>query len=179
MLDEEDLKRLAEVRGWLDDKLKELKDEELTYLTLMAMIDEKLKKSSFITAAQLPTETEGVQRALRGAKDNLLLGMAYILNEIATIVPEQRLMLHVETPPFKNYLINKVFEPLKASRVTDGRPFNYMIDTNADGTITKIKVENYGSQEKLNEILTKVTWTFGKMAENMAKGSGPKASLSA
>jgi len=175
VLDEEDLKKLAEARGWLDDKLKELKDEELTYLTLMAMIDEKLKKSSFVRAAQLPTETEGVQRALRGAKDNLLLGMAFILNGIATIVPEQQLMLNIETPPFKNYLISKVFEPLKIARVTDGRPFDYSIDTGPDGVITKIKVENYGPQEKLNEILTKVIWTFGKMVENVNKGPGSKA----
>ncbi len=176
MLNAEELQRLAELKTQIEAKLEELKDQERLYAEILSLIDELLKKESFVKAVQMPIEGQREEeeeiRQLKRPKDGLHLADAYIKKDSALIRPLPELGLKIETPPFKSFFVNKILEGMKSKdqeevdegKISPDEAFKFEIETK-DGIIQQISIKNYRTQTRLNEIINTALWTFSRMLE--------------
>jgi len=175
-LSEEDIKKLAEYRLFLEERIKELEDQLETYRGILRVIDENLKKLSFVPATEYSVEKEITEEAevrpLRRQKDGFLLANAYVKRDSVTIIPAPDVELYTSTPPFRSFFIGKVLEGMRRKdeseasigRIPRDKTLRYTIDEK-DGKIEKITIYNYRERSRLNEIINTATWTFTKMLE--------------
>ncbi|MGA1976017.1 MAG: hypothetical protein ABSG92_10325 [Conexivisphaerales archaeon] len=189
---------MADLRQWLEDKIKGLEDElELTKQTL-ALVDEQLKRGSFMKAAEVPVasppavkekeadealyEAEAIRpaqesetRPLRRQKDNYLIANAYVQGNVVTVVPVSDVVLRSSTPPFESYLVGKVLAGMKTAdeeAVAQGKLVKdrlFSFEPQEDGgRIVKLTVKNFNDKARLNEVLSTTLWTFTKMLEKQS-----------
>ncbi len=168
---EYDVKRIAELREWLDNIIRE-KEIELDNLKYtLSLIDNLLKTSSFKPAAVLTEEPE--VRQLK-SKDDRLLANAYIAKDAITIVPVSDLKLSQKIPPFQSFFVNRILGGMKSKdmeRVKEGKIANddvleYKIDEEGN-YIKSIIVKNYRDKNRMNEILNACEWVFARMVEKI------------
>jgi hypothetical protein len=196
MSDQEDVRRLADLRQWLEERTKQLEDELAMLRQTATLVDEQLKRSSFVKATEVPVAprpaalpegeeaaakeevkavVQGETRPLKRQKDGYLLANAYVEPNVVTIVPAADVVLRSTTPPFKTYLIGKVLtgmrdadeEQAKQGKIARDRLISFEYEEDS-GRIVKIIVRNYNDRLRLNEILSTTTWTFTKMLEKQA-----------
>jgi hypothetical protein len=174
-LSEEEIKQLAEYRLFLEETIKDLEAKLELYRGLLKVVDEQLKKVSFVIATKVkPAESyeEAEVRPLRRQKDGYLLANAYIKKDSITIVPAPDVTLYVSTIPFKSFFIGKVLNGMrmkdenevKAGKLRKDQVMSYKVDEK-DGKIEKIQVFNYKDKQRLNEIINTAIWTFTRMLE--------------
>lgn len=181
---EEDLQRLAELRAWLERRVEELESEAARLRELMGVIDNLLKRESFIPAAELtrverqaeaaPPSGEEYQevKTLTDAKTGQVLATAHISARSVAIVPASDLQLHTATPPFRTYLLNRVLEGMKSKdqeraargEIPESEVLSYTVEESA-GVLKRLMVYNYRDQRRLNEVLSNARWTFSRMLE--------------
>ena len=176
MLNTEELQRLAELKTQIEAKLEEIKDQEHLYSEILSLIDELLKKESFVKAVQMPIEGQKEEeieiRQLKRPKDGLHLADAYIKKDSAVIKPLPELSLKPDIPPFKSFFVNKILEGMKSKdqeeseegKIGPEELFKYEIEIN-EGVIQQISIKNYRTQTRLNEIINTALWTFSRMLE--------------
>ena len=186
---------MADLRQWLEDKIKSLEEElELTKETL-ALVDEQLKRGSFVKAAEVPvaprepdreevTEEvveaspppeESETRPLKRQRDNYLIANAYVQGNVVTVVPVTDVFLRSSTPPFKSYLVGKVLGGMKTAdedaaaqgKLAKEKTFTFDV-TEEGGRILKITLRNFNDKVRLNEVLNTTLWTFTKMLEKQS-----------
>ncbi|MEM3487920.1 MAG: hypothetical protein QXY52_06785 [Conexivisphaerales archaeon] len=172
----EELQRLAELKTQIETKLEELKDQEHLYSEILSLIDELLKKESFVKAVQMPIEGQKEEeieiRQLKRPKDGLHFADAYIKKDSVVIKPLPELGLNAEIPPFKSFYINKILEGMKkkdqeeveGSKIDPEESFKFEIEIK-EGVIQQIVIKNYRTQTRLNEIINTAVWTFSRMLE--------------
>jgi hypothetical protein len=185
---------MADLRQWLEDKIKGLEEElELTKQTL-SLVDEQLKRGSFVKAAEVPVlprepvkeevpeEAEAAPaaeksetRPLKRQRDNYLVANAYVQGNTVTVVPVTDVMLRSSTPPFKSYLVGKVLGGMQAAdeeasaqgKLSKEKVFSF--DAQEDGgRIVKLTIKNFNDKARLNEVLSTTLWTFTKMLEKQS-----------
>ncbi len=169
-MSEEEIKKLAEYRLFLEEKVKELEEQVELYRGLLRVVDERLKQLSFVSAAEVPPAEE--VRPLRRQKDGFLLANAYIRQDEITIVPVPGVNLYVTTPPFRSFFLGKVLEGMKKKdeseanigRLSRDKVLRYEV-AERDGRIERIHVFNYRERRRLNEIINTAVWTFTRMLE--------------
>ncbi|HVP22816.1 MAG TPA: hypothetical protein VMS77_02740 [Conexivisphaerales archaeon] len=191
MSDQEEVRKLADLRQWLEDRIKELEEEISLNKQMMGLVDEQLKRESFVKAAEVPVtpreepkeeaQEEAVvaevseTRPLRRQRDNYLIANAYVQGDTVTIVPVSDVVLRATTPPFKSYLVGKVLEGMKQAdadavakgKLQKGKEFSFEYKEEG-GRITKLVLTNYNDKARLNEALNTTLWTFTKMLEKQA-----------
>jgi len=119
-------------------------------------------------------------RELRSAKDNLLLAKAEIWPDDVKITVNEELSLNVNTSPFKSFFLNRILEGMKSkdlekirSGYTDiANSIDYQIHTDNQDIIKSINVTNYRERERLQDILSTVTWVLTKMVEKSSQKFG-------
>jgi hypothetical protein len=175
---QEDVRRMADLRQWLEDKIKGLEEElELTKQTL-ALVDEQLKRGSFVKAAEVPVvprepakevpeeaeaattvaaapaAEESETRPLKRQRDNYLIANAYVQGSTVTVVPVTDVMLRSSTPPFKSYLVGKVLGGMQAADE----------EAAAQGKLSKEKVFSFEAQEDGGRIIKLTMKNFNDKA---------------
>ena len=191
---QEDVRRMADLRQWLEDKIKGLEEElELTKQTL-SLVDEQLKRGSFVKAAEVPVVArepakeelpeevaavpaaeESETRPLTRPRDNYLIANAYVQGSTVTVVPVTDVVLRSSTPPFKTYLEGKVLGGMKAAdegaaaqgKLEKEKIFSFDVQEDG-GRITKLTMRNFNDKVRLNEVLSTTLWTFTKMLEKQS-----------
>jgi len=190
---QEEVRRLADLRQWLEEKIKGLEEElELTRQTL-GLVDEQLKRDSFVKAAEVPVTPKSPAkeeppqmieavaaevsetRPLRRQKDNYLIANAYVQGNTVTIVPVTDVVLRASTPPFKSYLLGKVLGGMKEAdeaAVAEGKMQKEKVFSSdyaeEGGKISKLVLKNFNDKARLNETLSTTLWTFTKMLEKQS-----------
>lgn len=167
---EEEVKKLAEYRLFLEEKVRELEEQVELYRGLLKVIDERLKQLSFVPATEVPVAEE--VRPLRRQKDGFIMANAYIKQDEIVIIPAQGVTLYITTPPFKSFFLGKVLEEMRrrdeaevvAGRLQRDKVLRYDV-VERDGRIERIHVFNYRERRRLNEIISTATWTFTRMLE--------------
>lgn len=175
-MSEEDLQRIADLKTQIEAKLDELRSQERLYTEMLSLLDELLKKESFVKAVQMPTEGQKEEemeiRQLKRPRDGKHLADAYIKKDSAIIKPLPELGLKIETPPFRSFFINKILEGMRSKdqeEVEEGKlspdeAFRFEIEEK-DGVLQQITIKNYRTQARLNEIINTAIWTFSRMLE--------------
>jgi hypothetical protein len=186
MSSDSDVKELADLRQWLEDKIKSLEDELDSCRRMISVVDRQLSAKSFVKAAKVPfTEPPPVEeevvvaalekpekRPLKRQRDGYLLAEAVIEKDKVTIDIAPDVLLRPATPPFKTYFIGKVLGSMRSEdekQLASGKlakeqmlKFSYDEEGNR---LRKIVVEGYRDKVRLNEILSTAAWTFTKMLE--------------
>jgi len=89
------------------------------------------------------------------------------------VLPDESKNFSVNTPPFNNFLVEKVFakmqekdnELVKTKQLTADRMFSYNIVREGE-LIREITIKNV-DEERLKELKSSIRWTFEKMYEKM------------
>lgn len=170
---EEEARRLAEYRQFLEEKVRELEEQAELYRGLLKVVDERLKQLSFVTATEMSAAQE--IRPLKRQKDGFIIANAYIRQDGVAIVPAQGVALYTTTSPFKSFFLGKVLDGMRrkdeseamAGRLPKDKVLRYEV-IERDGKIEKIEVFNYRDRERLNEIINTATWTFTRMLEKQS-----------
>ncbi|MDG6999275.1 MAG: hypothetical protein JRN15_09190 [Nitrososphaerota archaeon] len=186
---EDEVKRAADVREWLEERIAEL-ESELTHLKdMQTVVDSVLRKTSFIPAAELrksaPVETKKPQpppqpvatageesRPLRRSKDGMLIANAVVTQDRIVIVPSSDVKVSQTIPPFQTFFVNRILkgyeakdkELAQAGKLPNNQILTYKVDE-MDGNIGKVTITNYREKARLNEILSTVNWALARMLE--------------
>jgi len=183
-LDEEDVKRLADLMLRIEDRIRELEEELETLREISQLIDSLLRKRSFLRASQVPPpeesrEEEARTRILSRPKDGLPLATARIYEDKLVIDVNPELPLRTSIPPFKSFFINRILESMKEKdrreaaegRIEHTQVLDPDIRESPDGRIELIEIRNVSDNKRVNEILNTLTWTLTKMLEKIEGSS--------
>jgi hypothetical protein len=120
---------------------------------------------------QQPRESEGVIPLKTMSEEPLAL--IYFDKQSVHVLPDESKNFNVNTPPFSNFLIEKVFakmqekdaELVKAGQLKVENAFSYNIAQEQD-LIREIVIRNV-DDERLKELKSSIRWTLEKMYEKM------------
>ncbi|MCP8310036.1 MAG: hypothetical protein L6N94_00835 [Candidatus Methylarchaceae archaeon HK01M] len=189
---EEEVKRAAELRLWIEERIAELEGEIEKLREALAIMDNILRVTSFKVASELapkpsvqaepvaivaeklkPSEPEVKEvQPIKRSKDGYLMGNVYVSDSKMVIAPASDARLEVSIPPFESFFINRILEGMKnkdeeslsKGKIEAEDMIRYAIEEE-NGVIKKITVENYRDKRRLNEIINTVIWTFTRMLE--------------
>lgn len=191
---EEEVKRAAEIKEWLETRISELETELSRLRNMELLVDSALRRTSFVPAAELRkfqgsreiaraeeapkvgsesmvTATE-VPRQLRRTKDGLLIANAFVSQQKITIVPASEVRVSQTVPPFQTFFVNRILkgyetkdqELVASGKLSANEALTYQIEE-VDGSISKVVISNYRDKSRLNEILSTINWAFMRMME--------------
>jgi hypothetical protein len=101
------------------------------------------------------------------------LALMYFDKQTIHVMPDESKNFNVNTPPFTNFLVEKVFskmqekdkELVRLGQLTPDKMFSYNIVREGD-LIREIIIKNV-DEDRLKELKSSVRWTFEKMYEKM------------
>ena len=117
---DEQLKRAADLKLWIDSRIAELEEEVEKLREAQTMVDTVLRASSFRPASEVlprPKEDAGQipeMRELRRDKGGETIAIAQITKGRVVVEPVAEVALRPDTPPFKSFLIGKILTGMKA-----------------------------------------------------------------
>jgi hypothetical protein len=171
---ESDLKKAAELKLWLENRIAELQEEMDRLRETLGYVDATLKASTFRPAIEMMDEIKEIPevRELKQDKGGKVIATASITADSVAIEPRDELGLKSATPPFKSFLLGKILQGMKgkdedlvrAGKLEAGMALKYDVEEE-NGSVQKLVVENYREKARLNEILSTVSWTFSRMLE--------------
>jgi hypothetical protein len=101
------------------------------------------------------------------------LALIYFDKQAMHVLPDESKNFSVNTPPFSNFLVERVFakmqekdsELVRMGQLTADKMFSYNIVREGD-LIREIIIRNV-DEERLKELKSSIRWTFEKMYEKM------------
>lgn len=120
---------------------------------------------------ETPNETETVIPLKTMTEEPLAL--MYFEKQQIHVMPDESKKFSVNTPPFSNFLVEKVFakmqekdkELVRLGQLTTDKMFSYNIVREGD-LIREIIIKNV-DEERLKELKSSIRWTLEKMYEKM------------
>lgn len=140
-------------------------------------IQQKPKINSVIKSPSDEYRKDDIQdveiRALKRAKDNLLISNAEYTPTYVRITLVDDINLNINTPPFKTFFLNRILDGMKMKdrekvqkgELIESEIIDYKVDSEENGKINSVMISNYGERERLNEIFNTATWVFTRMLE--------------
>jgi hypothetical protein len=94
--------------------------------------------------------------------------------EVMHVMPDESKQFNIKTPPFQNFLVERVLDKMKekdaelvrTNQLETTRAFAYEIIKDDDGLIREIVINNV-DDERLKELKSSIRWTLEKMYEKM------------
>lgn len=169
---EEQLKKAAELKLWLENRIAELQEEMVRLRETLALVDATLSASTFKPAIELVGEI-GERREIKRDKGGQVVATATVTSQSVVIEPSPGITLRSSTPPFKSFLLGKILQGMKSKdeelvssgKLQRGKSLSFTVEEDEGGTIRRITVSNYRDKARLTEILNTVSWTFSRMLE--------------
>jgi hypothetical protein len=192
--EELDVKKLIELKEWVDKRAAELKSEMGVLETLSLMLSAIIAEKSFQPASTLaakeaiseqpqPVQPRQPQPEQPGgipirSSDGMLLATIYREDTRMRIVFSRELALKEDIQPFRAFLIKKVLEPITSQdleavsrgRIPPDRAFNYELKVE-DGILRELILNNLYDPARIRDIQSAVRWTLERMYER-AKRTG-------
>ncbi|MBC7091329.1 MAG: hypothetical protein H5T50_05405 [Nitrososphaeria archaeon] len=181
-MSEDEIKKVAETKLWIEERIKSLEREIEALRETLAVIDSFLLQKGFRPAEEIKQVAEVKEEAKEvvaeevtplKAKDGRIIATAYISSKNVIVVPASSIKLKSSTPPFTSYLMGKKLPQMvevdraqvKSGMLKDDEVLKFSVEEDSEGVIKKISIENYRTKSRLKEILNLITWTFEKMLE--------------
>jgi len=177
------LQLLASLKQRLEKRIADLEKELMELKALTNFIDEVLSSESFVPASELAREkmkahvtlekeilekplAEHIITARTGEK----LAKMIVYKDRAIIRPLQT--LHVSTPPFRHFLLNRLLFEMRSSDEEKAREgvldpdlvIDYEVKSE-DDVLKELVIYNYRDERRLDELRGAIRWTLAKMYE--------------
>ena len=183
--EDSDLKRLAEMKAYLERKISESEREIERLKSFLQAVDSVLAEKSFrrvklpaqAEATSPPERTETIQREAGEVwpittPEGVHLADLKITESELMLLPDPNVKYEVTSPPLRAFLVARVLDPMhtkdeesaKAGQLSAERVLAYEI-TDDGGTLKVLRVQNYGDQRRLTELRNAIRWTVRRMYE--------------
>ncbi|MCD6325470.1 hypothetical protein CW704_05385 [Candidatus Bathyarchaeota archaeon] len=192
---EEELKKIAELREILEERIKNLEAELDGMRALLDFVNNLLIERSFKKAGEIakpkpskPSEAvpapvpQKILRTipLKTASGELLANM-YVGEDQISIVPASDKQFDVNIPPFTAFLVERIFakmqekdqELVQRGRLMPNEVFSYEI-VKEGNILREIRIKNF-DQQREREIRSATRWTLEKMYDKI-RGDSQKQS---
>ncbi|MCS6783726.1 MAG: hypothetical protein N3H84_01480 [Candidatus Caldarchaeum sp.] len=170
-----EVKKLAELKTFLEQRLSELEREAESVKSLLEIIDRELVAKSF-KKAQPPAEAlEKEPSALRTirSRSGALLATMSLKEKEARIVFNPEIRVTQDMRPFSSFLLRKVLDSMREAdlqKVAEGRLDQSNVLTYEvvyDGDVAReLVVKNFREEARLREIVNSVKWTLDTIASS-------------
>jgi hypothetical protein len=189
-LEEERIRKIAELRETLEERAKSLEAELQGLRALLDFINELLIEKSFKKAEEIakppsmpevkpqpvPAKKQLRTIPLKAVTDELLATM-YIEDDQIRIIPEPDLQFSDNTPPFTAFLVDRIIgkmverdrELVNQGKLVPDKAFSYNIEKDGD-ILKEISIRNLAPQRE-RELRSSTRWTFEKMLEKQRSQS--------
>jgi hypothetical protein len=142
---EDEVKKAAEMREWLEEKIAEVENELVRLKDMQTIVDSVLRRNSFVPATELraynapstknqspeqsgadvksemqtpvPKSSTEESKELRRPKDGKLIATAFISPEKIVVVPSADVRVSQTIPPFQNFFINRIVKGYESKDV--------------------------------------------------------------
>lgn len=187
-LEEEIVKQLLNLRSYLEERINSLEEETDRLKMMFKIIDELIMTKSFKKAEAVPIAVPTPPPAPKYNEEiplktsaGTLLATMYVGDIDLRIVPAEGQTFTTSTPPYQQFLVARILEPMRTKDLEASEEGYLMPDqvlsyeTVAEGEkIKEVLVKNYGDRKRLREIVSSSRWTLEKMNEKI-RSSGSVA----
>jgi hypothetical protein len=195
--DSEKMKNLVAFKKKLEDQVEkldsELKETQAALDVVNSILLEKgFKRGDIKKVTVMPEETAPPTQAAATAEEKPVqrtaepesviplktvndesLAIIYVEKQTLHILPDESKHFSVNTPPFNNFLVERVLakmqekdnELVRMGQLTPDKMFAYNITREGD-SLREIVVKNV-DEERLRELKSSIRWTLEKMYEKM------------
>ena len=175
-------KKLAEMKSFLERRIKQQEDEVNSLRSFLEVVDSLLAERSFrpVEIAS-PTQPPDRARLPPGTHSERIPIMTTNGATIATIlmdkdgmhvVPEANVKLDSNSPPLRAFLLGKILDPMqtkdKEAASSGAIPPEDMLSYDLeqeDGYLKVIHIKNYGDDRRVLELKNAIRWTLRRMYE--------------
>lgn len=174
---EEQIRDILELKDRLVQQIEKQKEEIENLERNLTILNSILKQSSFTKASSLVTSSKSHSKEstvpITKGVDGPVIANAYVTPDQVSIVLETDVGLHVETPPFKSFFLDRIIGEMKRKDSADANSGRIQKESvidcivNKNGTtIREIIVKNYRQKDRVNEIINTAAWSLCRMIEN-------------
>jgi len=177
-------RKLAEMKTFLERRLKQ-QEEEVTYLrSFVEVVDSLLAERSFRpveigtpseperAAAQPRTIPKSADSVPVLTVDGVRIGSIQVEQGTLKVTSEPNINLDSNSPPLRSFLLAKVLEPMQtkdkeaasAGSIPPEAILTYNVEQD-DGRLRAIHIQNYGDDRRLLELKNAIRWTLRRMYE--------------
>lgn len=183
--EDSDLKRLAEMKAYLEKKISESEHEIERLRSFLQAVDSVLAEKSF-RRVKLPTEAQvaSASEVPPGKEsqtsevwpittpEGVHLADLQITESELVLIPNQNARYDVTSPPLRAFLVARVLDPMhlkdeesaRAGQMAADRVLAYEVAEDG-GALKSLRVRNYGDQRRLTELRNAMRWTVRRMYE--------------
>lgn len=179
-MEEEKLKRIAELREILEERIRSLEAEveglklilELVNIILLERSFKRAEEIAQLRTAEAAPPTREVTRIIPlKTSSGETLASIYVEDKNLRIIPEADKKFYTDTPPFEAFLIEKVLnkmreadqEAVKRGELMPDEALSYEVKTEGN-LIRELIIRNVTPQRE-RELRSAVRWTLEKMYE--------------
>jgi hypothetical protein len=189
MGEEDRVRRLAELKAYLEKRTHDLEQELLKLKSLEDIVDVVLAEKSFrrveVPKSHVPSTTSQVTPLpvveavlfqtvpIKTTSGVELADMQVNQNEVK-VIPKPDMKFDSNAPPLRAFLIGRVLEPMKlkdksaleAGQITEDKVLSYRVEQEGN-VLRQIVVTNYGDERRLQELRSAISWTLRRMYERI------------
>jgi hypothetical protein len=186
--DQQLTRKLAELKTFIDRRIKQQEDEVATLRSYMEVVDSLLAERSFrpvqINTSTVTTPTppptpatsspSNPERSLITTTNGVTIASIHMEPEAMHVVPEPDMHLDSNSPPLRAFLLGKILDPMQTKdkeAATTGaiQPdaiLSYDLEQQ-DGFLKALHIRNYGDDRRVLELKNAIRWTFRRMYEKI------------
>jgi hypothetical protein len=183
--EDSDLKRLAEMKAYLEKKISESERETERLRSFLQAVDSVLAEKSF-RRVKIPAETQATSPVavpqekeapasevwVIATPEGVHLADLQITESELTLVPDPSIKYDVASPPLRAFLVARVLDPMhmkdeesaRAGQLGADKVLAYEVPDEG-GALKSLRVRNYGDQRRLTELRNAIRWTVRRMYE--------------
>ncbi|HDO41954.1 MAG TPA: hypothetical protein ENH03_03530 [Candidatus Bathyarchaeota archaeon] len=182
-MEEEKLKRVAELREILEKRIKDLEAEIGGLKLLLEFVNNLLLEKSFRKVEEIappktvktitpstPLGEEAKVIPLKTSGGEVLANL-YVKDGTVSVIPEADKVFYVNTPPFEAFLIEKVLakmrdvdqEAVKRGELMPDEALSF--DVRTDGNVIREIIIRNVTPRRERELRSAIRWTLEKMYE--------------
>jgi len=177
-LEEDRLKKIAELREILEERVRRMETELEGLRVLLEFVNNILLEQSFKRVEPpkpKPPIRERLEATPLSTKDGETLANLHMEDDSVHVLPVEDKKFSVNAPPFMSFLHDRVLlkmqerdrEALEEGRILPEKVFSF--DVKRDGEIIReITIRNIDPERK-RELLSAIHWTLEKMYEKMKR----------
>ena len=189
--DEQLTKKLAEMKAFLERRIRQQEEEVASWRSFVDVVDSLLAERSF-RPVEIPQET--APKAVSGPAvskppadsipimtvDGTRIGSIRVEQKALHVTPESNVNLDSESPPLRSFLLAKVLEPMQskdkeaaaAGTIPPENMLRYELKQQ-EGRLMAIDIMNYGDDRRLLELKNAIRWTLRRMYEKTSTAQKP------